>query len=208
MRWIDCAGPPGVGKSTLCGPLWGNREVSWNQQRLPIAWKPFCEEIDRVLGLLADHWSYVPAVRMTMRSIYKMATVYKLPESGRSPYIQTGFIQRGLGYGWRLNELGMDLDELRPFFRLMPVSLGAVFLEASPETIEARNKAREKVPETAHENRGFMVRLMLPAIEVAIDELTKRGVPLVRIDTERPLEEARQELVGFAGERAGHAAQV
>jgi hypothetical protein len=141
---------------------------------------------------------------MTNRSIRKMATVYRL--DGDGPYIQTGLVQRGLGFGWRLNDLGLDLNELRHFFRLMPVSIGVAVTRAPAETIEQRNKDRETVKRTAHENRAFMVPLMLPAIDIAMEALRDRGVPVIELDTTRSVEDTRSAVLDLAREKPCHAA--
>ncbi len=199
MNWLDVAGPPGVGKSTLCDPIWGPHDIPIKDLEPPVEWHDFCNEVTRLLGLVKEHPTFQAAVRMNRRSIRKMATVraepgvdYELPY-----YVQTGFIQRGLGFGWRLADMGKPVNELFHFFRLMPCSLGAVFLEADPEAVEQRNKDREKVKATAHENRAFMGPLMAPAIEYAKEVLDARGVPIKVIRTEGNIDDRRQEMVDF-----------
>lgn len=199
MHWLDVAGPPGVGKSALCDPLFGPHDIVPADIEPPIEWHDFNNEVTRLLGLVRDHPSFVAAVRMNRRSMRKMAAVAEM-EGG--PYIQTGFVQRALGFGWRLVDVGKPVEELYHFFRLMPASLGVVFLEADEATLTERNKAREKVKETSHENRAFMAPLMAPAIEFAKEALRERGVPVKCISTTGDIDAARAELVGFAEERA------
>ena len=218
MHWVDVAGSPGIGKSTICDPLWGPHDVPDLVDVSPPAdWAPFLDEITRLLTLIRKHWSIVPAIRMNRRSVRKMttvarigtistragATVENIAESG--PYIQTGFVQRGLGFGWRLAQLKIDAQEIEPYFELMPVSIGVAVLYADEETAIERNNARKQVPETAHEDRDFMVPLMEKPKEIAIEVLRKRGVPLIEIDTRRSIEDARADLVGFANENADNA---
>lgn len=198
MHWLDVAGPPGVGKSSLCDPLWHPHAFRPDDRLPPYHWHDFLNEVGRLFWLIRRHPSLSAAVRMNRRSVRKMATVARM--AGEGPYIQTGLVQRGLGFGWRLEQLGADLNELRHYFRLMPVSIGVAFLTASVETVQARNEERLKHQETAHENRAFMVPLMQPAIAIAEEVLSARGVPVVRIDTgAEPVEAARQALVAFAG---------
>lgn len=198
MNWLDVAGPPGVGKSALCDPLWGPHDVAPIDIPPPIEWHDFNNEVTRLLGLVREHPSFVAAVRMNRRSMRKMAAV---AEMGGGPYIQTGFVQRGLGFGWRLVDIGKPVKELYHFFRLMPASLGVVFLEADAQTLTERNKARETVKETAHENRSFMGPLMQPAIEFAKEVLDARGVPVKRLATTGDIDTARSDLLSFADQR-------
>ena len=156
MLWVDCAGPPGSGKSTICDPIFGPHEIALKDIPPPAKWHMFTNEVTRLLSMVREHRSFVPAVRMCRRSFRKMATVDSLQDFDRV-YCQTGFVQRGLGLGWRLNDMGISMNELRPFFRQMPLSVGVAMIECDPEVVKQRNKDRENVPETAHENRAFMV---------------------------------------------------
>lgn len=126
----------------------------------------------------------------------KMATVSRIETD--DVYIQTGFVQRGLGFGWRIHEMGGDLNEIKPYFHLMPVSVGVAVATAPLDVIIERNKLRESVKATAHENRSFQVPHMLAALPVAIQALRDRNVPVVEIDTTQPIEQAREQLVKFA----------
>lgn len=200
MRWVDVCGAPGAGKSTLCDPLWGPHELPIDNRLPPAKWHDFLNEITRLFHLIRGHWSFHPAIRMNNRSVRKMATVART-ESDR-PYAQTGLVQRGLGFGWRLNELGYDLNELRHFYRLMPVSIGVAVTRCPQKVVVERNHAREKVKATAHENRDFMVPLMEPCIEIALEVLHDRGVPVTEIDTTQPVDMAREQLSAFAGQES------
>ena len=202
MYWLDVAGPPGVGKSTLCDPFWHPHAFQPDDRRPPLMWRPYLDEITRLFRLIQWHWSFVPAVRMTRRSVRKIATVARM-EGG--PYIQTGLVQRGLGFGWRLNQIGM-VDEVRGYFRLMPVSIGIAMLHADPATIAERNRKRLLDPRTAHENRDFMVPLMAEPQRIATEVFRERGVPVVTIDTGQPIEEARRRLSEFASQTSFDAA--
>jgi hypothetical protein len=227
MRFVDVAAPPGTGKSTLCDHFHHHRWPDWDGLPPPEEWKDFISEVNRLVALVKDHKNCFgqptlqAVIRMNERSLKKMATVHRdngimrwangsTGESGETvmrPYIQTGFIQRGLGFGWRLVDMGADLRETRRFYELMPVSLGVAFLKASLTTIFERNEAREKVAATQHENRSFQVPLMIPAIEYAKEVLAARGVPMIEIDVEHQSpSESRKQLLAFADETARHAA--
>jgi len=196
MNWLDVCGAPGSGKSTLCDPFWPPHAVPIENRLPPAQWHDFLNEISRLFWLIRRHPTFDAAVRMNNRSIRKIATVARM--AGEGPYIQTALVQRGLGFGWRMNELGIDLNELRHFFRLMPASIGVAVAKCPAEIVKQRNFEREKVKATAHENRAFMHDLMLPAIELALEVLRARGVPIVEIDTTQPLDVARKQLVEFA----------
>ena len=196
MNWLDVCGPPGSGKSTLCDPFWPPHAVPIENRLPPAQWHDFLNEISRLFWLIRKHPSFDAAVRMNNRSIRKIATVART--AGEGPYIQTALVQRGLGFGWRMNDLGIDLNELRHFFRLMPVSIGVAVARCPAEIVKQRNFERENVKATAHENRAFMHDLMLPAIELALEVLRARGVPIVEIDTTQPLNVARKQLIEFS----------
>jgi hypothetical protein len=211
MRWVDCAGPPGCGKSTLCYAVWGDKSVGWDGKHPPAYWKPFLDEIGSLMHLVKDHPSIDAVLRMNDRSIKKMSTVERMePPAGKFPvFVQTGLVQRILGFGWRLQEMGRDINLIRPALWRMPVSVGVAFLEASAETILARNRAREKVAATAHENRSHQVPLMLPSIALAKEVLIERGIPVASINVERQsVDEARAELLAFADRPACDAAKM
>jgi hypothetical protein len=213
MNWVDVAGSPGSGKSTICYPLWGDKSVGWDGLLPPAEWGEFMEEITSLFLTIRGHWSFIPAVRMNNRSIRKMATVARMPD-GPMPFIQAGLVQRGLGFGWRINQMGGDINLIRPFFQKMPVSIGVAFLEAPVDVVIARNEARKQVKETAHEDRSYQVTLMQEPIRIAKEVLRGRGVPIIEIDTTRPVEEARRLLVEFSNsepfdpEASGPSAQV
>ncbi len=196
MNWLDVCGPPGSGKSTLCDPLWGPHELTIRDELPPARWHDFLNEIIRLFLIIRQHPTFDAAVRMNNRSLRKIATVARTEAS--VPYVQTALAQRGLGFGWRMNDMGVPLDELRHFFRLMPVSIGVVVTKCPEDVVVQRNHNRERVKETSHENRDFMVPLMKPAIEIAIDELRKRGVPVWEIDTAKSPDESRRELQEYA----------
>ena len=207
MNWVDVAGPPGCGKSTLCYTVWADKSVGWDG-KLPAAyWRPFIDEITNLMILVQDHPSIQAVVRMNARSVKKMATVERM--LNEDTFVQTGLVQRVLGFGWRLHEMGRDINLIRAALWRMPVSVGVAFLEADLETILERNRDREKDPATAHENRSHQVPHMLPAIEIAKEVLRERGIPVVSIDVQtQAVEAARAKLLDFADQAPCDAAQV
>jgi hypothetical protein len=200
MRWLDVCGPPGAGKSTLCDPLSPHR-FPIEERMPPIGWHDWLNEVTDLMRHVyippeePDHNRFVAAVRMNIRSSKKMAMVAR---KDGDVYIQTGLVQRGLGFGWRLNYLGKDINILRHYFRLMPISIGVAVLVAPREVVEERNRERLKNPETAHENRDFMVELMEPGFRVLREEMSKRSVPLFEIDATDDIEASREQLVAIS----------
>lgn len=185
MKWLDVAGAPGSGKSTLCDDLWPPRCIPPTNRPYPPAWNPFLACVNRLLAKVSKHPTYRACESMTTRSLRKMTSVHYL--SRPEVYIQTGFAQRGLGIGWRLPH-PTDIAE---FYQLMPISRGVALLSAPVETICHRNVARGK-------NRSYMVPQMERPREIAVEVLRARGVPLLLLDTRLPPDENRQQLLDFA----------
>lgn len=207
MKWVDVCGPPGSGKSTLCDPLWGPHDVDIMTQYPPVEWHEFINEISRLFYLIRGIESFNDAIRMNNRSIMKIATVAQfvptpdMEKAGRTTYVQTALIQRGFGFGWRLQRMGVDVNEMQHYFRLMPVSVGAAFIRCPQDVVIKRNHDRTKVADTAHENRDYMVPLMQPCIDLAFEVLNERKVPIIELDTTKPVEEVRAQLVEFASRK-------
>jgi len=198
MRWLDVMGPPAVGKSSLCDPLWPPHAIDWksDQISMPEGWKPYLKLVIEYLKKVESHPTYEACKGMTARSIRKMAAVSQ--SQNDHVYTQTGLAQRGLGFGWRLD----DPEEIREYFEAMPVSLGCVSLQAPPDVLKSRNKARESFEETKHENRSFMIDPMIRPQEIAVEVLGKR-CPLLQIDMTQPIEESRKLLHDFGLSLAG-----
>ena len=191
MRWLDVFGPPGVGKSTICDHFWHPHAIAWQSAPpYPEEWKEFLDECGSLLGKVREHPTFSACQGMVKRSLNKMSAVQARNDD--SIYIQTGFAQRGLGFGWRLK----NQEEIRTYYELMPVSLGVVSLWAPTGLVEERNRGRE----AQGENREHMVSLMERPREIALEVLRKRGVPLVELDTRIPPRELRKRVLDFRDE--------
>jgi hypothetical protein len=191
VRWLDVAGPPGVGKSTLCDERWPPRAIEYDGEGYPEDWREFLDCTDWLLGLISRHESIAACKSMIRRSFRKMATVSRIDSN--AVYVQTGLAQRGLGIGWRLVDTGQGIEPLAEYYRSMPVSLGVVILTADVTEIQRRNVARGK-------DRAFMVPPMAPPLRLAVDVLAARGVPVVEIDTGNDIDDCRARLAGFERE--------
>ena len=198
MNWLDVAGPPGSGKSTLCDPIWGPHAIDFEgvNQFHPL-WADYLRVCQRLMKEVRDHPSYEAMGRMLWRSLRKIAVVQELIADPMQVYIQTALAQRGLGFGWRLNDLGKT-EMVREYFEIMPVSLGVAFTVAPVEVVEARNNLRPV------ENRHWMVAKMQPAIAIAKEVLRERGVAVLEVDTTQPIDDARKQLIDFANSLAGN----
>src|SRR5690606_13567141 len=51
MRWLDCAGPPGSGKSTLCDYFWDPHSIPIEDRLPPASWHDFLNEVSRLFWL-------------------------------------------------------------------------------------------------------------------------------------------------------------
>ena len=191
MQWLDVFGAPAVGKSTIADHFFHPQFIPWQSYKvMPEEWNEFSHEVDWLLEEVKDHPSFDACLGMVNRNAKKMAAVYERDDE--RVYIQTAFAQRGLGFGWRLD----DPEQIRRYYELMPTSLGVVSLWAPPELIEERNRGREK----QGENRAHMVQPMIRPREIALEVLKQRAVPILELDTRRDPAELRKQVREFRDE--------
>jgi hypothetical protein len=203
VKWVDVAGCPGSGKSTLAYHFWPDKSVGWDGGPMPTEWQPFLSEIGKLFRLVDDHETYTAVIRMNDRTAKKMATVHRMERD--DVFFQSAWMQRLLGFGWRLHQMGRDINLIRPALELMPTSVGVAFLEADLETLLQRNRDREKVPETAHENRSMQVPHMIACMPLAKEVMNARRVPIIEIDVQhQSIDAARQQLIAFAYQGTDH----
>ena len=194
MKWIDVFGPPGVGKSTIVDSFFHPHSIPWQSYgTMPEKWTPFVLEVNRLLETVKDHETFQLCVGMVNRSLKKMAAVHGRADN--NIYIQTGLAQRGLGFGWRLEWLKKDVEQIRKYYELMPVSVGVVSLIAPREIIIKRNHSIDR--ERQGENRAHMVAPMERTREIALEVIKERGVPLLEVDTQRDPQELRKQVIEF-----------
>lgn len=179
MRWVDVAGPPGVGKSAILDSLWP-RKPEPDGEGLPTDWS---DAFDLAVDLAARGAGAAEARGLIEVTFAKVATISRMPGDGI--YVQAGLAQIGLELGWRLAPWATA-----EFYRAMPVSAGVVFMTAFAETVEARNMARPR-------NFAERVRPMLDAAAAGHDVLAARGIPLLVIDTGMPIEANRDAVRAF-----------
>lgn len=201
MLWLDIAGLPGAGKSTLARPVWGDKSIGWDGLVPPAHWAQFLDEITNLCVHIQDHPTFPEILRISTRYAQKMSSVYRMQDN--RVFVQTGWCQCILGFGWRVVHMNLNVNLIRRSIWLMPVSVGVAFLEASQEVIKARNRARLEDPATAQVDRSFMVEPMLPAITLAKEVLQQRGIPVIGIDVEhQSTESSREELYAFSDSTA------
>lgn len=187
----------------MCDDIWDPHAVQWDGYGIPAEWDELLAVTDELLEELKDHPTYHLLIGMTKRSFRKMATVYRA-QVDHHIYIQTGLAQRGLGFGWRLEERG-KVELVRRYFQVMPTSLGVAVVSCPVPVAQQRNLERLDKAETAHENRQHMVPLMLPAIGILREVMSERGVSLINIDSTKPIKDARWDLLQFTIDRANEA---
>lgn len=191
MKWIDVGGLPGSGKSTICNPVWHPRLFRVGNVSYPPEWKEFIVCVNSLISKMHPKLA-ADCQRLNRIAFTKIARIIRVDNS--KIFIQTAFVQRGLGIGWRISHS----DDIADFFRLMPVSLGVALLDADNDTLRQRNLNRNV-------NYSYMIKPMRKAMEVARYILQERGIPLLELNTTRPADDNRAELLAFA-DRATKAA--
>jgi hypothetical protein len=178
MRWLDVAGSPASGKSTLCDAH-SPRKVD-GVAPTPPSWEPFLKCVASLVSLV-DSSECATIVNGYVRKIAVIAGM-----EGEI-YVNTGLAQGGLELGWRLDRPEMVAD----YFWLMPVSVGVVFLWADEETLRRRNQNRKR-------DRSHMVSGMERARAIGAGVLRSRGVAVTSLDTRCAVDLARDKLAGAA----------
>ena len=188
MQWIDVAGLPGSGKSTICNPLWVPTMFRVGDASYPPEWEEFIVYINDLIDMM--HQKEAAGCRqLNHKAFTKMVRVIRTKSS--KIFMQTAFVQRGLGIGWRLPKI----EDVAGYFRLMPVSIGVAFLDADDDTLRQRNLNRGK-------DYSWMIDRMRNAMGIAHHVLHERGVPLIKLDTTRSVNDNRADLLAFADSTA------
>lgn len=186
---MDLFGLPGVGKSTICDPLPKPPIDKHRTVARPKEWDAFIDCVRSLLPLTEWHPSASVARRAIKTAIQVTAAVNAHEDDG--VVVHRCFAHRGLSIACRMR----DPEPIREFYQLMPVSVGVAHFTAPFETVLARFAARP-----AELNRNLRPEDMVTSIGIALEELTRRGVPLVTINTMKPVEESRATLLAFCKE--------
>lgn len=200
MRWIDVAGLPGSGKSAICNPIWPAKIYKTGtlakmqpgtDEFYPSEWSEFLTHVDGLISKMSIRLDAIITRRLTDQAFSKMALVSKIKNS--KIFMQTAFVQRILGIGYRL----FDPEGIAEYLRLMPVSLGVALLDADDETLRWRNINR--CNGNCGKNFSFMITpQMREVMDIIRRGVRERGVPLLELDTTRPADENIRNLLAFA----------
>jgi hypothetical protein len=165
VRWVDVAGAPAAGKSTLCDCLWPRHLAATIDPSS--RWDLFATCARSLINRLPDESAQECRV-IFERYLRKAATI--AAGFGDDVYINTGLAQAGLEIGWRMEQ---DISE---YFCLMPVSVGVAFLMADEELLVGRNRARSR-------DRAHMVAGMERTRAMAELLLLQRGARVLTVNT-------------------------
>jgi chloramphenicol 3-O-phosphotransferase len=182
MRWVDVAGPPASGKSTLCC---GTSKLTLDGGGIPAEWSAF------VTAARASFREHARSRTVFDRHLMRMATRYRVSSS--AVYANVAFAQHGLSLARR--RAAYDVCE---YFRLMPVSLGVVFLTADVDVLLERNRRR---PDGMQDATRWVVA-MERARALAADVLRSRGAKVYVIDTSTHTVDECRRVLGEKVERA------
>lgn len=178
------AGPPGVGKSAILDAMWP-RKLPPDEGSFPSEWAGFIDWVQKIAAHDAE------LLNLANATIDKVATVSRA-EGGI--WVQAGLAQIGMELAWRLPEL------VEPYYRAMPVSAGVVFMFADVPAVQQRNRARGR-------DLGERVPAMERAREIGVVVLSSR-VPLLSIDTGRPIDESRTTILEFVNDTHQRSARL
>jgi hypothetical protein len=190
MRWVDVFGPTGVGKTTICTPLWNPDTYSQDRIELPQAWDKFAQCARRLCDLASAN-GHPGAWRLTQTAIWRMQHIARMPGDG--VYMNVGLAHRGISIAWRLPKP----NAIREFYELMPVSIGVASLHADIDTLHRRNVARGKV--IRNKQRSALSIRMAAVQPICVAAMKAAGVPLIEIDTTEPVADNVARLREFAG---------
>lgn len=182
MRWLDVAGAPGAGKSTVCDGTWP-RHVTPDDKVPPREWAAFIKYARRIISGFPDKAGARECRVILNRYLTKIGTISRTPGDG--VYVNTGLAQAGLELGWR-----GKVEDTATYFDLMPASLGVAFIWADRETLLQRNRDRVR-------DRSHMVDGMERTRELATTRLKARGVRVLTLQTDVPPEVNQARLAAF-----------
>jgi broad-specificity NMP kinase len=178
---IELAGPSGVGKSTLAANFARSGTVGLDDALLGIQAAQTADSALRpFVGLLEEVFKTARGDRQEQRRSFLYRSLWRLilAKRAKTPIVLDGGLLRR-AHGVVLLRSDVDICD---YFRLMPLADAIVFLRASREVIEARNRAREQ-------DRSSEIGMAIEVDRIAVEILTERGANLHFIDATRPPEE-------------------
>jgi hypothetical protein len=169
MLWLDIAGVPGAGKSTIVGAWWPDRCISHKGARIPPEWASFIELAEGLLAQIPDRKQREQRTKLCLRGFLRAAAAAAVRRPG--VYVQTGLIQRGYSICARVK----DACAVESYFSAVPVSIGVAVLLLPEKEAVKRNHERDA-------DRSKLIKPVAAVQKEAMRVLRERGVPLLELD--------------------------
>lgn len=189
MRWLDVAGVPGAGKSTIVKAWWPDRCISHYGAKIPAAWESFIRVAEDLLSQIPDRAQRETRTRLCRRGFLRAAAAATDPRT--EIYIQTGLVQRGFSICARLD----NAEAIERYYNAMPVSLGVVMIELPEDEAVRRNIERGA-------DRSKLIRPVARVQREVTAVLLARGVPLLVLDGMQPVKVNRAAIWEFLRRQA------
>lgn len=194
MQWLDVAGVPGAGKSTIVKVWWPDRHMSHKGARIPEGWASFIDVAEELLAEIPNQAQRETRTRLCRRGFLRAAAA--ATDDRPNVYIQTGLVQRGFSICARIN----DASAVERYYNAMPVSVGVVMITLPEAEATKRNIERGA-------DRSKLIRPVARIQAAATRVLLARCVPVLELDGTQPVKVNRARIVKFVSE-AGYATPV
>lgn len=190
MRRAELMGPPGAGKTTILAAAAAARnlrslefmraeEVAGRSAVSP-AWHLFSAFVDAAYA--GTDGVGARRLRSTRRAVMRARRIEGAPGEG-IVLADESLCQRGLSLA-----LTREQGEATAYFALMPVPVVVFVVTADVEVVVARNQARAAAGTGI--DRSTYARAADLACRAAATQLRERGVAVVEINAERPVEDS------------------